>query len=165
MAYDRDKIEEFWKNKEQFYGEKLLHRSIAQTLSRREPSYIGLLFLMEEHLYFEYTTGGRKSILDMLVNKFREEKKKEQRVISIPNREIINVGIISTRAAKSFIKKWGKTSKELKEYIGDRKSKLLDRIIFGTSLCIVTNDKYYVFQTPEDKQWVKVLKEHISSLT
>ncbi len=162
MAYDRDKIEEFWKNKEESYGEKLLHRSIAQTLSRKEPSYIGLLFLMDQHLYFEYTTGARKSILDTLVNKFKEEKKKEQRVLAIPNDEIVDTGIISIRAAKFFMKKWEKTTEELKEYIEAKKSTLLDRIIFGTALCILTRDRYYIFQTPEDKQWAEILKKYLA---
>ncbi len=165
MAQNRDKIEEYWKNKEEEYNEKLLYKSIAQSVTRGSPAYIGLLFLMDKHLYFEYTTSGKKSILDMLITKFKEEKKQENKFLSIPNTQITEAGIVSLRAAKSFLKDKNTNLDKVRKYINNKSSKFIDRIIFGSSLCIVTNDNYYIFQTPADKQWEQILNRTIKNPT
>ncbi len=157
MGNEEQSIEEFWRKKEAEYGDRLVYRSIAQLGSREGTSYIGILFLMEKILCFEYTTSQRKTVLDLLLVRFKKEREDETRCIIVPREEIVSSFLIPTRKGKKFLNNPSATAEDILSYYRENHMDLLSRLISGTSLCIVTSDKFFIFQTPENKKWLEYL--------
>ena len=157
MGNDEQSIKEFWRKKEAEYGDSLVYKSIAQLGSRERASYIGILFLMEKKLCFEYTTSQRKTVLDLLMVRFRKEREDEIHSIVIPREDIVSTFLIPTSKGKKFLNSTSATADDVLSYYREGNRDLLSRIVSGTSLCIVTRDDFFIFQTPENKKWLKYL--------
>ena len=94
---NRDEIEKYWQKKAQELGESILYKSITQLYQSDFTQRFGILFLTEEHLIFEYSKRARRSILEGLFMRRKDEGLDQ--VLKIPRNNIKMAKLINLNLA------------------------------------------------------------------
>ncbi len=159
MATEID-ISKYWATREQELGEKVLFKSIAQgqianlKLKDRAPDIIGILFLTNSYLVFEYSHGSRKTILDLLFSK--KERETITDTVTIIRKDITDSRVLPAIYAQQWLKK-GKTPLEIQKEIGNRQYSIFFSLLFGTRLVVCTDKIFLSLATPMNSRWEREL--------
>ena len=163
MATEVD-ILEYWANREQELGEKVLFKSIAQgqlsnlKLKDSAPDIIGILFLTKSYLVFEYSHGNRKTILDLLFS--RKERETITNTVTIIRKEIIAYRVLPATYAQKWIKK-DKTPLEIQKEIENIEYSIVFSFLFGTRLVVCTDYIFLSLATPMNSRWERELSLYL----
>jgi hypothetical protein len=147
-------MEEYWRTKAASLGETISFRSIAQMYKGQEPERLGILFLTDKHLLFEYSLNPRRGILDAIFRK--DSGQTSEQTLKIPRSALITVGLVSPAAARRWARR-NPAPEELSVQIPARTPAPLAALLFGTCLAICTGDSYLAFNTPSNREWLRKL--------
>ena len=155
MEKRENDIKKYWQDKEKALGEKLVYKSIAELKTAGRNSKFGILYLMENNLYLEYSESGRKTLLDLF--NFKPKTDKDNKTLVIPREDIVSCYLVSIRKIRKILGMNFKETKELTEYLKTIPMNTFQKLIYGTALCILHNRGVLVVQTPSNKEWFKIL--------
>lgn len=148
-------VARFWQSKEQELGEPVLMKSISHTYHAAAPDSFGILYASAGLLAYEYRRGGRRSFLDVLLTRRREEDPTE--TIRVPRAEILAVGLTPTSLARRWLRGDLPPAQVAKRLSRDTGRSLLGWL-GGRCLCVCTSSDILVFDTPENRQWLALLR-------
>jgi hypothetical protein len=154
MEKERD-IEEYWGNKAEEMGEAIVMRSISHTYYRGITDTFGILYASENYLVYEYSSKGRKSILESLFSRRGGEELSES--VQIPRNQIRRAVIVNSSAARSWVRR-SLQPREVLEKLEKMHPAPLLNILAGTVVCVCTDTDYIVLDTPANRQWSALLQ-------
>ena len=147
-------VEEYWRKKTEELGEPILHKSISHTFVQDLPDTFGILFASAGSLVYEYSKGGRRSILDMILSRKKDDELSE--TILIPREEIQSIAIVDACSAKQWIRRQLSPAQVLTE-LEQRRPSPLRNIFYGSYLVVCTYRMFIVCDTPENRGWLAFL--------
>jgi hypothetical protein len=150
----KDGIEEYWRAKAASLGESISYRSIAQMYRDTDPERLGILFLTEKQLVFEYSLNPRRGILDSIFR--RDPSQASEQTVSIPRAALKTVGLVTPALAKRWARR-NSSPHEVTQRIPDSKPAPLAALLFGTCLAVCTESAYLAFNTPRNQEWLRKL--------
>ena len=153
METARD-VEEYWKKKEEELGEPVLYRSISHTFLPELPDTFGILFASAGTLVYEYSKGGRRSILDVILSRKKDEELSE--TVHIPRDEIRRVAIVDACSTKQWIRRQLSPAQALAQLEGLRPSPLRN-LVCGSHLVVCSQRVLMICDTPENRRWLQFL--------
>jgi hypothetical protein len=153
METARD-VEEYWQKKAEELGEPVLHKSISHTFVQDLPDTFGILFASAGILVYEYSKGGRRSILDVILSRKKDDELSE--TIRIPRNEIQQVAIVDACSAKQWIRKQLSPAQVLAE-LEQRRPSPLRNLFCGSYLVVCSRRVFIVCDTPENRGWLAFL--------
>jgi len=142
-------VQEYWRQKAEELGEAILFKSIAQCY-QAGLQRIGILYLTESSLFFDYSQAPRPTILQSLLGRGREEGLNQ--TLKIPRRELRMVRVTHSLLAK----RWARKNLEpqgVMRAAGRRKPSRLMNLLFGSCLGLCTDEMYIAFDSPVNRQW------------
>jgi hypothetical protein len=158
----QQEVEEFWRKKEADLGEPILERSISHTFMVGLADTFGILYASAGSLVYEYSKGGRRSILDVLLSRKKDDELTE--TVRIPREEIQTVRILDACSVKRWIRQqlppW-----DILAAVQSRPSSALQRLLCGSYLVVCTQRQFAAFDTPTNKQWLAFLSRGASFST
>jgi len=155
MEKREDDIKKYWQDKEEALGEKLVYKSIAELKTAGRNSKFGILYLMENNLYLEYSESGRKTLLDLF--RLKSKTDKDNKTLIIPRKEIVNCYLVPVRKIRRILNINFQESKRLAEFLDTIAMNTFQKLIYGTALCILYNRGILIVQTPSNREWFKML--------
>jgi len=150
-------VEQYWKKKEQELGEPILRKSISHTYLQELPDTFGILFASAKTLVYEYSKGGRRSILDVVLSRKTDDELSD--TVRIPRDEIQKVALVDAFAAKQWVRRALSPAAVLTELEG-RTPSVLRSLFFGTHLVVCSRRAFVVCDTPENRKWLEFLEGH-----
>ncbi len=152
-------VEQYWEKKAESVGEAILLKSIAQSFfndpnHRFIREHFGILFSTASILYFEYSTAGRKSILDLVMSRKKGDNLDE--TLTIPHKRIETACLIATTTARKWIR-GNLTPEQVQEMIPKSKSRLW-KLLAGSCLLVTSGENLFAFDTPINKEWADFLQ-------
>jgi len=150
-----DEVARFWQGKEEELGEPVLMKSISHTYLSGAPDSFGILYASATFLAYEYTLGGRRSFLDVLLA--RKDEDRRTQTIRLPRAELLAVGLVGTAAARRWLRRALPPAQVAQAINASRGPSLLG-FLAGTSLCVCTAGELLVFDTPANREWLKILR-------
>jgi hypothetical protein len=148
-------IEEFWQQKEQALGEAILRKSISRTLAPELPETFGLLYASESLLVYEYTKGGRKSILELLFARRGQSGSTE--TVSLQRSQIRRVALVNAATGKGWVRRSLGAAEVLRQLEQSRPRPVWD-FLAGTFLCVCTHSSFLLLDTPSNREWLRLLR-------
>jgi hypothetical protein len=149
-----DDIAKYWQRKEQELGGPIVMKSISHTYLSGASDSFGILYASAEVLAYEYSTGGRRSFLDVLLSRRHETEATE--TLRLPRTKLLAVGLVATGLARRWLLR-DVSPAQAAEWLKSMHHPSLLGILSGTSLCVCTADGIFVFDTPANRQWLAVL--------
>lgn len=150
-----DEVARFWQQKEEELGEPVLMKSISHTCIAGATDSFGILYASAGHLAYEYAQGERRSLLDVLFSRRREER--STRTIRLSRAELLGVGLAASAVARRWLRR-GLAPAQLAETIRSLGRPSLLAVLAGTSLCVCTSGELLVCDTPVNRQWLEFLR-------
>ena len=150
-----DEVARFWQQKEEELGEPVLMKSISHTYLAGATDSFGILYASASYLAYEYAEGERRSLLDVLFTRKREERR--ARTIRLNRTEILGVGLAASALARRWLRR-GLPPARLAETIHSLDRPSLLATLAGTSLCVCTAGELLVCDTPVNRQWLSLLR-------
>jgi hypothetical protein len=154
METNKD-VEEYWQKKEELLGEAVLYRSISHTFLPDLPDTFGILFASAGTLVYEYSKGGRRSILDVILSRKKDDELSE--TVQIPREEIRQVAIVDACSTKQWLRRQLSPAQVLAQLEGMRPSPLRN-LFCGSHLVVCSQRVLMVCDTPENRKWLQVLR-------
>ncbi len=151
---NKETIEEYWRAKASSLGETISDKSIAQMYRGDEPERLGIVFLTDKHLCFEYNLNPRRGILDSILR--RDLGQVKEQTLMIPLSTLKTVGMVTPAVAKRWARRAAAPA-ELSALIPARAPSLLTALLLGTCLAVCTEDSYLALNTPRNGEWLKKL--------
>jgi hypothetical protein len=148
-------VEEYWQKKEEQLGEPVLYRSISHTFLPDLPDTFGILFASAGTVVYEYAKGGRRSILDVILSRKKDDELSE--TVHVPRKEIRRVAIVDACSAKQWLRRQLSPAQVLAGLETLRPSPLRN-IFCGSHLVVCTPRLYMICDTPENRKWLQLLK-------
>ncbi|MCD6122399.1 MAG: hypothetical protein J7K04_11230 [Spirochaetales bacterium] len=161
MEKRKTDIKKYWADKEAVLGEKLVYKSIAEVKTAVRNSKFGILYLMENNLYLEYSESGRKTLLDLFT--FRPKRDKDNKTIVIPREEIINCYLVPIHKIRKIFNTDLKETAKLRNLLSTLTMNTLQKLIYGTALCVLHSRGVLIVQTPSNREWFKMLSSETIS--
>lgn len=153
-----DEVARFWQQKEEELGEPVLMKSISHTYlagAAGATDSFGILYASASYLAYEYAEGERRSLLDVLFTRKREERR--ARTIRLKRTEILGVGLAASALARRWLRR-GLPPAQLAETIRSLDRPSLLATLAGTSLCVCTAGELLICDTPVNRQWLSLLR-------
>ncbi len=147
----REEVEEYWEKKALELGERILYKSIAQGYQAGVPDRTGILFLTGQHLFFEYGSGSRKSILEVLLTRRKSEGLDQ--VLNIPRKDIRMVELVNHGPAKRWLRK-GLDPESIMISWKQAQPSTVRNFLAGTYIGICTDKNFLAFDTPSNREWI-----------
>jgi hypothetical protein len=151
-----DEIQEYWRAKAASLGEAISYRTIAQMYRGAEPERLGILFLTDKKLLFEYSLNPRRGILDAIFR--RDSGQTGEETITIPRSELKTVGLVTTSLAKRWARRNPEPA-ELSRQIPARAPGFMTALLFGTCLAVCSEESFLAFNTPQNREWLQKLQK------
>jgi len=155
MAKNDEEVAGFWRQKEEELGEPVLMKSIAHAYLAGAADSFGILYAAATTLVYEYSEGGRRSFLDVLLTRKAEERR--TRSIRIPRAELLAVGLAANAVARSWLRR-AVPLPQAAEALTRRRHPSLLGLLTGTSVCVCTAHDLLVFDTPMNRRWLELLR-------
>lgn len=149
-----DAVEEYWRAKADSLGEAISYKSIAQMYRGNDTERLGILFLTDRHLLFEYTLNPRRGVLGAIFR--RDQGPAGEETVSIPLAELRRVGLVAPGLARRWARR-NSTPAEVSARIPSGAPAPLAALIFGTCLAVCTDTDYLAFNTPGNQEWLNKL--------
>lgn len=153
---NNDDIAQYWRQKEEELGEPVLMKSISHTFLPGGSDSFGILYASATVLAYEYSKGARRSFVDVLLARKRDDQLAE--TIRLPRADLIAAGLVSTALARRWLRREVSPA-QAAEWIKGMGHPTLLGILGGTSLCVCTAREMLVFDTPANRQWLSLLKQ------
>jgi hypothetical protein len=148
-------VEKYWQEKSAELGEPIVQRSISHTFLPDLPDTFGILFASEGTLVYEYSKGGRKSILDVILSRKKDEELSES--VRIRRDEIQRVAIVDACTAKGWLRRQHSASQILDQLQQQRPSPLRN-LLCGAYLVVASRRLCMICDTPENRAWLSLLR-------
>ena len=148
-------VEEYWRKKEEELGEPVVYKSISHTFLPELPDTFGILYASAGTLVYEYSKGGRRSILDVILSRKKDDELSE--TVCIPRGEIRKVAIVDACSTKQWLRRQLSPSQVLGQLAELRPSPLRN-IFCGSHLVVCTQRVLMVCDTPENRPWLQLLR-------
>ncbi len=158
MEKREEDIKQYWKNKEAVHGEKLIYKSIAELKTSGKSGKFGILYLMENNLYMDYSESGRKTLLDLFMP--RQKKSPENKTLTIPRENIEQCFLIPAVKIRKMLADSEEDRESALLYLEKLKMSSVSfflALLFGSALCIIYKNGIFVAQTPSNREWLKHL--------
>jgi hypothetical protein len=149
-------VEKYWQEKAEELGEPIVHRSISHTYLPELPDTFGILFASAGTLVYEYSKGGRKSILDVILSRKKDEELSES--VRIRRDEIERVAIVDACTAKGWLRRQLSSSQVLAALEEHRPSPVRN-LFCGSYLVVGSRRLCLVCDTPENRAWLTLLRQ------
>ncbi|MBN1835756.1 MAG: hypothetical protein JW820_07890 [Spirochaetales bacterium] len=147
-------VAEFWQKKEEELGEPVLYKSISHTYLAELPDTFGILFASAGSLVYEYSKGGRRSILDVILSRKKDEELSE--TVLMPREEIRRVAIVDACSTKQWLRRQLSPAQVLAA-LAEWRPTPLKNIFCGSHLVVCSQRTLMVCDTPENRQWLQFL--------